>query len=138
MELRERDERRARRSATAAAGPARDGLIVARISSSLVPALMPLLARLRDLLDLDANPDVIARHLVRAGVVPTVADFAGVRIPGTLDGFALAVRAILGQQVSVRGATTVMGRWWSDSASRTPVRSLRSRDSCRPPKAWRA
>ncbi len=110
VELRERDERRARRSATAAAGPARDGLIVARISSSLVPALMPLLARLRDLLDLDANPDVIARHLVRAGVVPTVADFAGVRIPGTLDGFALAVRAILGQQVSVRGATTVMGR----------------------------
>ncbi len=86
------------------------GTIVVRISSSLVPALMPLLARLRDLLDLDANPDVIARHLVRAGVVESVAAFGGVRIPGTLDGFALAVRAILGQQVSVRGATTVMGR----------------------------
>ncbi|HEX4933408.1 MAG TPA: Ada metal-binding domain-containing protein [Gemmatimonadaceae bacterium] len=84
--------------------------IVARISASLVPVLMPVLARLRDLLDLDANPEAIARHLARAGVVASEGDFAGVRIPGTLDGFALAVRAILGQQVSVRGATTVMGR----------------------------
>lgn len=86
------------------------GEIVVRISSSLIPVLMPVLSRLRDLLDLDANPDAIARHLARAGVVASVADFAGVRIPGALDGFALAVRAILGQQVSVRGATTVMGR----------------------------
>lgn len=86
------------------------GSITARISPSLVPVLMPVLARLRDLLDLDANPDAIARHLVRAGVVESAAAFAGVRIPGALDGFALAVRAILGQQVSVRGATTVMGR----------------------------
>lgn len=81
-----------------------------RLSPSLVPVLMPLLQRLRDLLDLDANPDVIARHLVRAGAVSSAGQLAGVRIPGTLDGFALAVRAILGQQVSVRGATTVMGR----------------------------
>ncbi len=81
-----------------------------RLSASLVPVLMPLLQRLRDLLDLDANPDAIAQHLVRAGVVDSAAALAGVRIPGTLDGFALAVRAILGQQVSVKGATTVMGR----------------------------
>jgi AraC family transcriptional regulator, regulatory protein of adaptative response / DNA-3-methyladenine glycosylase II len=47
---------------------------------------------------------------VRARVAASVGAFGGVRIPGTLDGFALAVRAILGQQVSVRGATTVMGR----------------------------
>lgn len=86
------------------------GAIVARISPTLLPVLMPLLARLRDLLDLDANPDAIARHLARAGAVESAADFGGVRIPGALDGFALAVRAILGQQVSVRGATTVMGR----------------------------
>ncbi len=84
--------------------------VTVRLSPSLVPVLMPLLQRVRDLLDLDANPDVIARHLVRAGAVPSAEALAGVRIPGTLDGFALAVRAILGQQVSVRGATTVMGR----------------------------
>jgi len=93
-----------------AASARRDGELVVRISPSLVPALMPLLARLRDLLDLDANPDVIARHLSRARAIESTGALAGVRIPGTLDGFALAVRAILGQQVSVRGATTVMGR----------------------------
>ncbi len=71
---------------------------------------MPLLARVRDLLDLDANPDAIARHLARVGLIDDVDAFGGIRIPGTLDGFALAVRAILGQQVSVKGATTVMGR----------------------------
>lgn len=86
------------------------GGIVARISPSLVPALMPLLARLRDLLDLDANPAVIARHLARTGAAASVAAVGGVRIPGALDAFGLAVRAILGQQVSVKGATTVMGR----------------------------
>lgn len=107
VEMRADDGRRPRGATPHTAGR---GTIVARISPSLVPVLMPLLARLRDLLDLDANPDVIARHLVRAGVVDSAAAFAGVRIPGTLDGFALAVRAILGQQVSVRGATTVMGR----------------------------
>lgn len=98
-----------RRRATAAP-PAPDGTLVVRLSPSLVPVLMPLLVRLRDLLDLDANPQAIAEHLVRAGVVPSAAAFAGVRIPGTLDPFALAVRAILGQQVSVKGATTLMGR----------------------------
>ncbi len=107
VEMRADDGRRPRGATPNTAGR---GTIVARISPSLVPVLMPLLARLRDLLDLDANPDVIARHLVRAGAVESAAAFAGVRIPGTLDGFALAVRAILGQQVSVRGATTVMGR----------------------------
>jgi len=86
------------------------GTIVVRLSPSLVPVLMPLLVRLRDLLDLDANPHVIADHLVRAGVAASTAAVAGVRIPGTLDPFALAVRAILGQQVSVKGATTLMGR----------------------------
>ena len=84
--------------------------VVVRVSPSLVTALMPLLARVRDVLDLDANPDVIARHLAKAGLLAKPAQLAGVRIPGALDPFALAVRAILGQQVSVKGATTVMGR----------------------------
>ena len=35
----------------------------------------------------------------------------GLRVPGAFDGFELAVRAILGQQVSVKGATTLAGRW---------------------------
>jgi len=103
----QREEGHARSGSTSP--PARHA-VIARLSPSLIPVLMPLLARLRDLLDLDANPDVIARHLVREGVVASARAFAGVRVPGSLDAFALAVRAILGQQVSVRGATTLMSR----------------------------
>ncbi len=43
--------------------------VLVRVSPSLLPVLMPLLARVRDLLDLDANPDAIARHLARVGVI---------------------------------------------------------------------
>ncbi len=81
------------------------------VSLSLLPALVPLLARLRHLLDLDATPSVIAAHL---GHDPLLADQVarapGRRVPGTVDAFELAVRAVLGQQVSVRGATTLAGR----------------------------
>ncbi len=102
------------RTARATKGRARasagGGQVLVRLSSSLLPVLMPFLARVRDLLDLDANPDAIARHFARVGLLDSASAFGGIRIPGTLDGFALAVRAILGQQVSVKGATTVMGR----------------------------
>jgi AraC family transcriptional regulator of adaptative response / DNA-3-methyladenine glycosylase II len=61
----------------------------------------------RHLFDLDAEPDRIDSHLSSA-FGPKMR--RGVRVPGAFDGFELAVRAILGQQVSVRGATTLMAR----------------------------
>ncbi|MDE2689641.1 MAG: DNA-3-methyladenine glycosylase 2 family protein [Acidobacteriota bacterium] len=67
--------------------------------------------RLRRLFDLDANPDAIrsglsdARELVSGGRSP-----AGVRIPGAWCRFETAVRAMLGQQISVAGARTLAGR----------------------------
>lgn len=102
--------RPARATKGRARATAAGGRVIVRLSPSLLPVLMPLLARVRDLLDLDANPDAIARHFARVGLLESSSSFGGIRIPGTLDGFALAVRAILGQQVSVKGATTVMGR----------------------------
>lgn len=65
------------------------------ISPSLVPALMPLLARLRYLFDLDAEPTVIDGHLAQGSLRPFVARRPGVRIPGAFDGFDVALRAIL-------------------------------------------
>jgi AraC family transcriptional regulator of adaptative response / DNA-3-methyladenine glycosylase II len=65
------------------------------ISPSLVPALMPLLARLRYLLDLDAEPTVIDAHLAQGSLAPLIARRPGVRIPGAFDGFDVALRAIL-------------------------------------------
>ncbi len=89
----------------------RDALAV-ELSAALAPALPALLARLRDLFDLSARPDVIAAHL-RADprLRPLVRRRPGLRVPGAFDGFELAVRAVLGQQVSVRAATTLAGRF---------------------------
>ena len=67
--------------------------------------------RARSLFDLDADPDRIGPALrgdpLLAGLV---ARSPGVRVPGAFDGFEVAVRAVLSQQVSVPGATTLAGR----------------------------
>jgi AraC family transcriptional regulator of adaptative response / DNA-3-methyladenine glycosylase II len=83
-----------------------------RVSPSLLPVLMPLVARVRRLFDLDARPDVIGRVLARDRVLaPYVTAKPGLRVPGAIDGFEAAVRALLGQQVSVAAATTLAGRF---------------------------
>ncbi len=80
-------------------------------SAALLPVLVPLLSRLRRVFDLDADPRAVAAHLGGDPVLgPLVARRPGLRVPGTADGFELALRAILGQQVTVRGATTLAGR----------------------------
>jgi AraC family transcriptional regulator of adaptative response / DNA-3-methyladenine glycosylase II len=76
------------------------------ISASLVPVLLPTLARVKRLFDLAAEPRQIAAHLG-----PLAAARPGLRVPGAFDGFEIAVRTILGQQVSVRAATTLAGRF---------------------------
>lgn len=76
-----------------------------RVSDSLRDVLPLVIARVRAALDLDANPLAINAVLHR--------DFPhgdGLRVPGTLDGFELAVRAIVGQQVTVAAARTLLCR----------------------------
>jgi AraC family transcriptional regulator of adaptative response / DNA-3-methyladenine glycosylase II len=83
----------------------------AEISLSLAGALMPLRARLRRVFDLDAQPATIAAHLGRdPRLAARVEARPGLRVPGAFDGFEAAVRAVLGQQVSVAAATTLAGR----------------------------
>jgi AraC family transcriptional regulator of adaptative response / DNA-3-methyladenine glycosylase II len=68
-------------------------------------------ARLRRLLDLDADPAVVDAHLASdPALAPLVARRPGLRVLGAVDGFELALRAVLGQQVSVAAARTVLGR----------------------------
>ena len=87
------------------------GALRVRVDLALLPSLVPLLARLRQLLDLDAMPLAIAEQLGADPLLAgAVAQCPGRRVPGAMDPFELAVRAILGQQVSVRGATTLAGR----------------------------
>jgi AraC family transcriptional regulator, regulatory protein of adaptative response / DNA-3-methyladenine glycosylase II len=90
--------------------PGRDGLAV-EIATSLVPALPEIMPRLKNLFDLSARPDMIASHLsTDLRLADVVNRFVGIRVPGAFDSFELTVRAILGQRVSVRAATTLTGR----------------------------
>lgn len=66
------------------------------LSGSLLPALMPLLARLRHLLDLDAEPAVIDAHLEQEGLADLIAQRPGLRLPGAFDGFEIAARELMG------------------------------------------
>lgn len=67
--------------------------------------------RTRRIFDLDAEPDLIARHLARDPVLtPLVEARPGLRVPGAWDGFELAVRGILGQQITVTAATRLAGQ----------------------------
>lgn len=93
------------------AGGERHELLL-HVSESLVPALTPLLASARQLFDLNADPAPIDAHLRDDPLLgPCVAAAPGLRIPGGLSGFEIALRAILGQQISVRAATTLYGRF---------------------------
>ena len=74
-------------------------------------SLLPIAARLRALFDLAADPSAVARHFRRDPLLRRVVEkHPGLRVPGAWDGFELAVRAILGQQVSVAAASTLAGR----------------------------
>lgn len=82
------------------------------VAAGLMPVLTPLLARVRRVFDLDANPQVIEAQLARDPALgKIVRRQKGLRVPGAFDGFELALRAILGQQVTVKAATTIFGRF---------------------------
>jgi AraC family transcriptional regulator of adaptative response / DNA-3-methyladenine glycosylase II len=73
--------------------------------------LMQVVERARRIFDLGADPLQITRHLRRSAILRRIVTaLPGLRVPGAWDGFELAVRAVLGQQVTVRGATTLAGR----------------------------
>jgi AraC family transcriptional regulator of adaptative response / DNA-3-methyladenine glycosylase II len=65
------------------------------VSTSLLPELMPLLARLRRLFDLDAEPTVVDTHLAQSGLAELVAQRPGLRVPGAFDGFEVALALLL-------------------------------------------
>jgi AraC family transcriptional regulator of adaptative response / DNA-3-methyladenine glycosylase II len=73
--------------------------------------LFLIVERLRRMFDLGADPSEIAGHLTADRLLARrIEAMPGLRVPGCWDGFELAVRAVLGQQVSVAGANTLAGR----------------------------
>ncbi|HQR32734.1 MAG TPA: DNA-3-methyladenine glycosylase 2 [Blastocatellia bacterium] len=87
--------------------PAADKFVLrVELSASLAKTILPVLAGVKRVFDLKAEPTQIAAQLGELA-----ADNPGLRVPGAFSGFEIAVRAILGQQVSVKSATTLAGRY---------------------------
>ncbi len=97
---------------TVEVAPARgDAALLARVRLSRPAPLVVVAERLRRVFDCGAEPAVIAGHLSRDRRLRNLLRRSpGIRVPGAWDGFELAVRAILGQQVSVAAATRLAGR----------------------------
>ena len=108
--------------------------LLVEFTHSLTPVLPALLSRVRALFDLDARPDVIAKRLRKdARLASAVKANPGLRVPGAFNGFELGLRAILGQQVTVKAATTIAGRFveafgepFVDAAARTETPHTRA------------
>ncbi len=85
--------------------------LCASIRISKLEALPSVIARLRRVFDLAADPRAISAHLAEDPVLaPLIAKRPGLRVPGAWDGFELAMRAVLGQQVSVAAAVRLAAR----------------------------
>jgi AraC family transcriptional regulator of adaptative response / DNA-3-methyladenine glycosylase II len=83
----------------------------ARISFPETKWLFLIVERVRRMFDLNAEPADMAAHLKSDPLLAgRIAAIPGLRVPGCWDGFELAVRTVLGQQISVKGATTLAGR----------------------------
>lgn len=80
------------------------------VSVSLLPVVPQVLSRIRHLFDLYCDPDVIYKSLSVMNEVQPNLCICGTRLPGCFDPFEMAVRAILGQQITVKAATTLAGR----------------------------
>jgi len=88
-----------------AVSPGAGDFLVAEIRFPKVQALPAVIARIRRAFDLTADPALIGDHLSQdPALAPLVAARPGLRAPGAWDGFELAVRAILGQQITVTAA----------------------------------
>ena len=150
------------RSATNAASlvvePATGNCLKATVRLPNLRSLPAIIARVRRVFDLAADPLAIGAHLGQDPVLaPLVAARPGLRVPGAWDGFELAVRAILGQQITVSAATRLAGKLVSSyrredrrsrcprsgadarvsDASATGRRRIWPRLACRRPGGWR-
>src|SRR6202790_3457602 len=89
-----------------------EGALTLEISPSLTPVIGALIGRVKQLFDLGAAPDSVRTVLRQDDILAaTVRRLPGLRVAGAFHGFELAVRTVLGQQVSVKGASTLAGRW---------------------------
>lgn len=96
---------------TVSVRPAEGNALRASIRFPMLSSLPVIIARLRRVFDLAADPLPICTHLATDPLLaPLVAKRPGLRVPGAWNGFELAIRAVLGQQISVVAAVNLAGR----------------------------
>jgi AraC family transcriptional regulator of adaptative response / DNA-3-methyladenine glycosylase II len=96
---------------TVAVQPAEGNALRATVRFPKLSALPAIIARLRRVFDLSADPSAIAAQLAEdPTLAPLVKARPGLRVPGAWDGFELAIRAVLGQQITVAAAVRLAGR----------------------------
>ena len=92
------------------------------LHAPLASRLLDIVQRLRRMFDLDADPQAISASLSGdPTLAPLLAAHPGLRLPGGWDGFEIAVRAVLGQQVSVVAARTLAARLSQRFGERLPA-----------------
>ncbi len=80
------------------------------VSASLLPVLLQVISRVKHMFDLNCDPNIIYETLCAMNELSPGLCVAGTRLPGCFDPFEMSVRAILGQQITVKAATTLAGR----------------------------
>jgi len=99
-----------------------DDHVRARLRLDDLRDLTPAVQRCRHLLDLDADPVAVADHLGADPAIGSLArDVPGRRVPGTVDPHELAVRAVVGQQVSVASARGILARLVTEHGAAMPA-----------------
>ncbi|MDR7280819.1 AlkA N-terminal domain-containing protein [Catenuloplanes atrovinosus] len=110
----------------------RPGYVAATLRMADMRDVAPAVARCRRLLDLDADPDAIDGTLdADPHLSPSVSDEPGVRVPRAVDGFEMALRAVIGQQISVASARAVL-KHLVTAAAREPADDGCARDGLVP------
>ena len=90
---------------------------------------------MKNIFDLNAPVKKIDKCLIRDKFLSNlVKRNPGIRVPGSFNSYELCIRAIVGQQVSVRGATTIIGRIASKYGKKLPVKLFLYDDQSRPDK----
>jgi AraC family transcriptional regulator, regulatory protein of adaptative response / DNA-3-methyladenine glycosylase II len=100
----------------------RQNALSASIRFPVVAALPAIVERIRHLFDLGADPAVIGAHLSEDPALAKLVEARpGLRVPGAWDGFELAVRGILGQQISVGAARGLAGKLVAAFGTKLPA-----------------
>ena len=81
------------------------------INSTLFSVIPQLLSRVRHLFDLSCDPDEVQGKLSSMSKSHHITFLPGIRIPGAFNAFEMVVRAVLGQQITVKAARTLVGRF---------------------------